>query len=188
MKQLINGLLLLIIALCFVLFLSIALSSCSTLKLDKKRIALVSIRNPLLLKEYCANNFKGKDSVYKEVKYLPGKIDTIKGKTIIVDCDSIIKSTSIGKKVTVKCPPSTIKIDTIFDHQYYTIESPQLIAKNELLNDSIVIYRAELNKKNLIIFKLRKFKFIVFGIIGFLVLILALKYVLKWKSSIRVLP
>lgn len=162
------------------------LVGCSTLKLDKKRVAKVSVRNPLVLKEYCANNFKGKDSVYKEVKYLPGKIDTIVGKTFIIDCDSVIRDTKIINKTIIKeCPPSIAQHDTVYDHQFHWEESPQMVAKVELLQDSLSIYKGRLieksNQLTATISLLRKYQYVVWGIVGLLSLFLIIKYIIKWQ-------
>jgi hypothetical protein len=168
---------------------------CNALKIDKKRVSKISYRNPGVLKEYCANNFKGKDSVYKEVKYLPGKIDTIEGQTIIIDCDSVSKDTVYKTKtVQVKCPPSTAQHDTVYDHQYHWEESPQMVAKVEMLQDSLSMYKGRLVEKSFqlttTISLLRKYQYIVWGFAIILILFLIIKYIIKWKlpSINKIIP
>lgn len=108
------------------IILCLLLASCSSLKHDQRALGKIHYRNPQLLEGYCAERFPVKihDSIIE--KYLPGRIDTFPGETIVVNCDSAIKVQT--KYVKVPCPPSVKRIDTIYKQVNRIVENTAMIA------------------------------------------------------------
>ena len=163
-------------------------TGCNTLKVDRKRVSKVAFRHPGVLTEYCASKFVGKDSIHTEIKYLPGKVDTIPGEVIVIDCDSVKKDSTKSHVVRIPCPPSTHTVDTINHTETRTVTDPAAVAKIQLLTDSLNIYKAKLTVKteDLKVTKcdLRTWKLRAWGIFGIFLILAIIKLYIKWRRPI----
>ena len=161
-------------------------TGCNTLKVDRKRVSKVAFRHPGVLTEYCASKFVGKDSIHTEVKYLPGKVDTIPGDVIFIDCDSVKKDNK-PHIVRVPCPPSTHTTDTIYSFETRTTTDPATVARIQMLTDSVGIYKAKLVVKTeelkTVKSALRTWKFRAWGIFAIFLILIIIKLYIKWTTK-----
>lgn len=83
---------------------------------------------------YCIAWNPTKDSVHESVSYLPGETQIIPGEVIYANCDSAYQSALdevtglrqngmkiVVKRVTVPCPPSTVRVDTFFKDKFVQV-------------------------------------------------------------------
>lgn len=123
------------------LFICLLFASCSSLKHDQRSLGKIHYRNPQLLEQYCAERFPVKihDSIVE--RYLPGRIDTIPGETVYMNCDSVIEAIKSAKvkgdttkPISSKrvpcppCPPSTKQVDTVDKYITKTVDNTAMIA------------------------------------------------------------
>lgn len=85
---------------------------------DARRVVKAHIRNPKVTEDFCASIFSPRIDTFERISYIPGKPIITPGKTIMVDCDSIVKAGQKQgqqidpKRVPVNCPPDTSQVDT----------------------------------------------------------------------------
>lgn len=86
------------------------LSGCNVYERSAKKVQWVERKAPGYLPEYCAEKFPPRvDSFYK-----PGRVVTIPGPLITVDCDSVVSVVdTFSNIVFVPCPPSYDRVDTL---------------------------------------------------------------------------
>ena len=176
----------------FIIFLA---SGCYTQKRAKKQVAKVQALHPGVLMNSCSLFYPPKihDSIITE--YIQGEteyfFDTIK-----VNCDSVVKANRNGNNLAVsniidkyiKVPK--LRVDTLYDHQYHTIENPAKIEELKGLLESALT----INKKCLINAKEIDLKRILWTKIGislliYLIMKIALRIIFpKFNFIISKLP
>ncbi len=132
----------------YLLIAAILLSGCYTTKKATKQVAKAQAIHPEVVASACISYYPTKDSIVERTVYLPGKIDTIPGKTITINCDSIVaaakskSTTSSGtlvssKSVSVPCPPSTHQVDTFYAFKEKYQESSAKLKVAEAMNSTL---------------------------------------------------
>lgn len=161
--------------------------SCNTLKNDKKKVAKIDARHPVLIAEVCAKNFKSIDSIREVIKYIPGE-PTIKIEKVRVNLDSLIRTIppdTITRFIDIICPPSLIRIDTVLSDKTITSTHSANIYLLEKTQDSlhlvIINQKGEIITKDNKISKKNKHILILTSILGLLGLGFLVKLYLKFK-------
>jgi len=160
-------------------------TGCNSLKVDRKRVSKVAFRHPGVLTEYCASKFVGKDSIHVETRYLPGRVDTLPGEVIVIDCDSVKKDSTKPRIVKVPCPPSTHTVDTLYRDSVIVKTDPAAVAKIQMLSDSTAFYKAKAStykeQLNDATASSRRWKYRLLAVFGLIVLFILIKIFPKWQ-------
>lgn len=119
-----------IVWICLVLAAVMFFSSCNS----SRRVNRVMTRHPQAAAAVCGRMFPPVASTRTTVEYLPGKPVAVPGDTVYVDCDSAVAAIRQGAvvhvpaaRVTIPCPPSLIRIDTLKLHDTTVVENNALL-------------------------------------------------------------
>jgi hypothetical protein len=181
MKKILIIIYIVAMALSFVLMMS-----CNTLKQDQKNLVHIVIHNPILLDKWCSSNYKTKDSISTVIKYLPGSVITKEGNTIYVDCDTI--HDTLLRKVKITCPVYKVKTDTIISERLSFNDNPSTLSTIEILTKENKLMAEDLlivtNDKNRLTLKLNSVLIKLWSVIGLAIIILIIKYYVKWRTKL----
>lgn len=104
----------------------VTLAGCYTQQKAADQMDKAHNRYELIAAGKCANWYPVRiDTVAGETKYLPGIPMEVPGPTVYVNCDSIKANpgNTNTSKVPADCPPSTLRVDTVFKPYYITKEN-----------------------------------------------------------------
>jgi hypothetical protein len=156
------------------------------LRKAQTRLLKVEVRHPELLTKYCAAKYPNVENTTTNIEYITNT-DTFYTDPILIDCDSVKYDTILKTKVvSIKCPPSYLKRDTIRKEVVVTKWNTALV---QVLGDSLskekertVIILQTLNKTQN---SLHKYKIGTMVLLFLVLLFFILKTVLKWTNPLK---
>lgn len=116
------------------------LTGCYTQKKAEKQLFKAYTHYEPTVAKYANIWYPVRESIRDSVVRIPGKSITIPGRTIYINCDSVIKSSDVShSKIPVECPPVNCPAaDTLLHYQVKIQESTSAIAQlNASLQNSI---------------------------------------------------
>lgn len=126
-----------------VILILLFFASCFSQKQAAKYIGKADVVYPDLTAQFCANRFPVKESTNTEIKYIPGRIDTLTN-YIELDCDTVIEPKYIERKIKVEVPKVIYRTDTIEKEKTKIVENTAL---SENLRRNFVTKSTELDKQ-----------------------------------------